>query len=635
MTEQENLIQKLKNDLIIIQNYINLCKVTEVENQLIKIISEVESHFEQLIDFLEKNTIPINYINVFKNDNIEVFQHFTYRDPNFIPENPEKKIEVKNRIEESINRIPPILELIEFNFDFFQKINFLQNNTVAIGANGSGKTTLSNELKKYLPKNGVVISAQKILIVPTFSGISNFDQTNESLKSNQTLDKSLRTTFSTKNDGNAYGILRSVGGEFQILLDNLLAERSAIRNKHWNDIEKGNTETKKIQTRLDKALKIWNSLIEHRTIDCTDGINITLKTTDGKEYPAHEMSDGEKTVLYLIAQVIQAPESGFIIVDEPEIYLHKTILSKLWDVLEKERQDCIFIYLTHDLDFAVTRTTATKVWIKSFSHPTKWEIEQIPDNDLPESLLLELLGSRKNILFCEGKKGSKDEKIYNILFPNFTITPVESCFNVINYTKAFNRIPNRSVKAFGLIDSDHHSDERLQKIEEDNIYSISLAEIENLFLDKEFLRNFATKILKTNDDVELIIQAVIEKFKKEFELQISNYISAKINNYFKDSDMSKGNTLEDVKENYHAFSKEIKIDEWYSERQDYLNQISESQNYELIIAVYNNKGLKIIPNQIFKISDFTDRAINLIQFDVESHKPLLDKFPEDLVKNGL
>ena len=164
-----------------------------------------------------------------------------------------------------------------------------------------------------------------------------------------------------------------------------------------------------------------------------------------RSYPAYLMSDGEKVVLYLISQVLQAPKNGFIIVDEPEIYLHKTILNKLWNILEKQRQDCIFVYLTHDLDFATSRSTAKKVWIKSFTFPDKWEIENIPENVLPESLLLELLGSRKNILFCEGKKGSNDEKIYNLLFPNYTITPVESCFSVINYTKAFNKIPNLSL----------------------------------------------------------------------------------------------------------------------------------------------------------------------------------------------
>jgi hypothetical protein len=40
--------------------------------------------------------------------------------------------------------------------------------------------------------------------------------------------------------------------------------------------------------------------------------------------------------------------------------------------------------------------------------------ETINNNELPEELLLELLGSYKKVLLCEGEVGG-DEKIYNIL----------------------------------------------------------------------------------------------------------------------------------------------------------------------------------------------------------------------------
>ena len=147
-----------------------------------------------------------------------------------------------------------------------------------------------------------------------------------------------------------------------------------------------------------------------------------------------------KKLCYIsLLKFLQAPSQGFIVIDEPEMYLHKTILKKLWDILESERNDCLFIYLTHDLDFATSRTSAKKIWIKSFTHPDKWEIEDIPTDEIPETLLFELLGSRKNILFCEGVKGSIDERVYSILFPELTIMPVGSCFDVINHTKAFNK----------------------------------------------------------------------------------------------------------------------------------------------------------------------------------------------------
>jgi hypothetical protein len=339
-----------------------------------------------------------------------------------------------------------------------------------------------------------------------------------------------------------------------------------------------------------------------------------LETDSGVNYPAYQMSDGEKVVLYLIAHVLQAPKDGFVIVDEPEMYLHKTILKKLWDILEDKRKDCIFIYLTHDLGFATSRTLAKKVWVKSFSSPDKWEIEDIKGNELPEELLMELLGSRKNILFCEGKKGGIDEQIYNILFPDFTIIPVESCFFVINYTKAFNKMPDLTTKAVGLIDSDHHETDRLEKLKSDNIFSYSMAEIENLFFDESFLKLLKEKLLvQDKNAVENIKNEVILQIEKEMDLQIANYISTKINYYFKDSHLTKGNTLKEVEENYANFKKEIEISSWAEQRKAELEKIIKDKNYERVLSIFNNKGLKRIAEKHFEISDFIDRAIDYLK----------------------
>ena len=195
------------------------------------------------------------------------------------------------------------------------------------------------------------------MIIPTFSGVSNFNITSQKLQQSQSTDKSLKVTYSTENQGNSWSIMTQVGGEFQLLLDNLLAERSVIRNKYFDLLQNG---------QIVNDVPVSDELLtEHQT-----GRPISSNTP----YPAHQMSDGEKVTLYLIDHILQAPKSGFIIIDEPEMYLHKTILKKLWDILESERQDCIFIYLTHDLDFATSRT-AKKVWIKNLNYPDNWEIE--------------------------------------------------------------------------------------------------------------------------------------------------------------------------------------------------------------------------------------------------------------------
>ncbi len=634
---KETLIYFIENSIKQIQFHKQILTECEVDVLMLELHDKTSFAFETVKKIVTERNVAVNYIQQFHNDlslTLNSFSYRQYNDLSFIQ--PHNKEDIKKNIENQIIPLEKQLKQVNFNLDFFRKLNFFSSNIVAVGANGSGKTTLSNEFKKYLPNTGIVISAQKVLIIPTFSGVSNFNNTSRKLQQSQTIDKSLKVTYSTENQGDSWRIMTQVGEEFKVLLDNLLAERSVVRNKYFDQLQNGQVVNDIPLTRLDKTLKIWNSLIQHRTLECVDGSNITLKPlTSTTSYPAHQMSDGEKVALYLIAHILQAPESGFIIIDEPEMYLHKTILKKLWDILELERQDCIFIYLTHDLDFATSRT-AQKVWIKSFDYPSSWEIESIPDNELPESLLLELLGSRKNILFCEGKKGSIDEKIYNILFPDFTITPVDNCFAVINYTKAFNKLPNSTTKAFGIIDADHHGVERLQALQPKNIFSISLAEPENLLLDESFLEILAEQLLFDKSIVQQIKIDIIEKLKSELELQISNYVSAKINYYFKDSHVSKGNTLASVNENFTKFSNEIKIQEWYDKRKLELEKIIADKDYVKVLSIFNNKGLKSIVNKHFKITDFTERGIKMLQSQSNTHSILQNYFPTEITnKTGL
>lgn len=474
----------------------------------------------------------------------------------------------------------------------------------------------------------MIISAQKLLIIPVFKNITNPIDTTKDLQESQSHEKSTR--FKSVSDSNYSPETDLIKHEFKVLLSNLLSENNTLNNKYVHSVRNGEN-CNVPESKLVKAIEIWNSLIEHRVLECSDGINITLKTK-GEEsiYPAYQMSDGEKVVLYYIAHVLQAPQDGFIIVDEPEMYLHKTLLSKLWDILETEREDCIFIYLTHDLEFATSRNTAKKVWIKSFNHPDEWEIEDIPTNELPEALLLKLLGSRKRILFCESESDKMDEKIYNLLLPDFTITPVVSCFDVINYTKAFNKLPNVTANAFGLIDSDHHDPARLLTLKAQNVFSLNVTEVENLLFDEGFLKGFSKQMMCNEDVVSNIKSEVIAKLSKTKELQVANYISAKINYYFKDSHVSKGNTLGDVKAHYSDFTSNINIDEWHETRLSELQRIIDNKDYQQALSVINDKGLKTIANKVFNIGNFQEKALTYLQFNNDSHQHLLKHLPSEL-----
>src|SRR5690554_1539944 len=202
MTEKETFIQNLDialSKLILHKEISSFCDVDEI---MLGLHDDVIAFFNSIKELVIQKDLSTNYIKQFQNDinqSLNFFPYKQHQNLSFIQEHNKEAIRIG--IEQQILPLEKQLKLLKFNLDFFRKLDFFSSNIVAVGANGSGKTTLSNDLKKYLPNTGVVISAQKVLIIPTFSGVSNFNNTSQKLQQSQTIDKSLKVTYSTENQG--------------------------------------------------------------------------------------------------------------------------------------------------------------------------------------------------------------------------------------------------------------------------------------------------------------------------------------------------------------------------------------------------------------------------------------------------
>lgn len=516
-------------------------------------------------------------------------------------------------------------------------IGFANSNVVLIGANGSGKTTFANSIRENLEKtdNGIVIPAQKLLIFPTYDYVPTYKSAFATYQSRQKDILDDKQTFNaSKSDDIPYTIMNQYGAEMRVLVSTLLGERIARRDEYCSIIHDGDTvNTSKFRSKLDEVIDVWNSLIEHRELFCDNSGNLKIRYSKGdeiKEYPAYKMSDGEREIFYVVGRILLAKNSSLVVIDEPELHLHKAILNKLWDMLEAKRNDCMFIYLTHDIDFASTRI-AKKCWLKSYTSDIleDWEVEPITNDEIPEGLLMKLLGSRKKILFCEGNKNSLDSQIYELLFPNYTIVPVTSCKDVINYTKAFNKIESKYAEAFGIIDRDFRKQEQIDKLITDNILSYNVAEIENLFLVENFIKGFAD-YKKESCEISKIKDTIMEIFKRDIQQQASFYVSQKINYYFKEYQVKNGKTIDEVKNAFTVFISEIQIKEWFDTRVQELNEIVEKNNYSEAILVYNNKGLHSIIEKAFGMSSYNKKAIEYLKASEDAKELLRKTFPEIL-----
>jgi len=587
-----------------------LSKAAGVKQELFDLYDYVELELNNLKSTIESNDFSMEFVNKLAKDLNNLLSAFPRFSSDPVPITlKESDVHIfKSQQERDQPKIEKALEQFKSTASFFTKLDFLNRDLVIVGANGSGKSTLARNLADNFPKKSTLISAQRILMIPEFSKIRSHSLTLEQLESIQQ-----RTDHETN--------LREFSEEFSILIEHLIADDSRTLKQNRN---RGKNPLL-LPTKLQIFSSLWNSLFSHLQVSLPDDVNIEAKN-QSVSFHVSGMSDGEKVALFLIAHVLLCPVNGFIIVDEPEIYLHPTIHKRLWDKLESERSDITFIYLTHDLEFASSRVNAKKLWLRSFKYPDYFELEEIPKNEIPQTLLMEILGSRQDILFCEGEIGSLDEQIYSILFPSYTIKPVGGCLSVINFTKAFNKLPMSSRKAIGIIDGDYISKQRLDVLQSERIFPLYVPDVENLLLDEEILLKLeleqtvkAGQATKTKKEILIMLQ-------RERETEISKYVSARVDHYFKDSHVSLGKSLPIIKANYKNFMQEIDIDIWAKERAELIDKVIANNDYSGAIKIFKGKGLSSIAAKNFSIKNFNQRVVMLIKKDNELQDLLRKQF---------
>jgi ABC-type cobalamin/Fe3+-siderophores transport system ATPase subunit len=534
-----------------------------------------------------------------------------------------------------VNFFMDSLNEIKFNFNFFKNLNFFESNMVIVGTNGSGKTTLTEKLKKTIQaeNSGVVISAVRIMLFNNFDSINTdeisimeFNKLNDKLKTSK-----IEAKYMSSNNEKASSV--DLLEEFNKLLQ-LLISKQIKENENYRKTDRMN----KIETELEKIMKLWNDLIKNKELSYHDmNLYVTNKIIN-REYEAYNMSDGEKSILFIAGYVLLASQNSFIIIDEPELHLHKSIVDSMFDKLEQERNDCIFIYMTHDVDFATSRNNAKKFWLKNYSNYGIFDIESIDENEIPQELYLKLLGSKKPILFCEGKKDSWDYIVYSKLLPNFTVTPVEGCLNVIEYTKKFNELvvgmKYKPQKAYGLIDKDFEfGDEKNKELQENNIYRLDYAEIENLFLTEDFLNEFKKEERPPDDDCIINLKnKIIAQLEKKVEEQTSKYIENIING--KRKSMCGNKNLDEIKRNFEKpFNIEFfEIEKKYNDRKQMLKEYIKNEDYSSIIKIYNNKGLIHYYKGEFSLGkQWKEKIIRFLSGSDKVIEILKNFLPKDLV----
>ncbi|MDR3186393.1 MAG: ATP-binding protein [Christensenellaceae bacterium] len=317
------------------------------------------------------------------------------------------------------------------------------NSIIIIGANGSGKSRFGAWIEDVMNTSTRRISAQRSLMFNDSIQLRSYEQAQMLLETGQentsNMNRSARWGGEFINGCFVPTYTTSLLNDYEYVLAAIVAQWHVEQNQYIEEckqLELMKAQHKPVPTMiLDRLKKIWNYVFPHRDISLDDA-KVTAKY-GAQEYKGKYMSDGERVALYLIAQVLCAPENKILIIDEPEIHIHRSIMNRLWSALEQERIDCLFIFVTHDTEFAAAHRLSEKIWVKNFNGTT-WEWEKVAESGLPDKLLLNLLGNRKPVLFVEGTENSYDTKLYQAIYKSYFVVPCGSCTEVIQRTKAYN-----------------------------------------------------------------------------------------------------------------------------------------------------------------------------------------------------
>lgn len=525
-----------------------------------------------------------------------------------------------NFITEFIYKVEYYDKLIN-NFVLLEKIAHIENNITIIGANGSGKSTLSRQLNMDHNENGIsIIPSQHYLYISDEYYLINPDGNHLDIEPYQNNEKLHRTNGSTDDMNHI--------NELNKLINKLLIDHYA----NHGDTERvfyGENETM-----IEKVIRLWNEIINKHELVIINGV-LKVKTTDGSIFLFNQLSDGERQVFYFLASSLLSNGKPYMIIDEPENHLNPQVSKRLWDIIEEEIDLTQIVHITHDPDFATSRQDSTLIWSKSYTYPADWKFEIVEAENLPQELLIEVLGSKTNVLLCEGGYDSLDYKIYNSIYEDYKIIPVGGHRQVIQYVKILQKMEQLNIEVRGIIDGDSKNQEIKDRYKINNIYHIDVNEIEMLFLAKPVIkrvlenwRDITIDVIDIDKTISDFETKFLEKIHSSIDKIVLEIVKRNIENILENEKIQSYKTIDEVQKEMDRIFKSAKPDDIYTEFKDIIDLLLREKNYKKMLNYCNlrEEVTKGLINKQLMIPGYEQQAIKAIIVDKQLQSELRGEY---------
>lgn len=347
---------------------------------------------------------------------------------------------------------------------------------------------------------------------------------------------------------------------------------------------------------IQRAATFWNGLFKGSTLKVKEGEPVFTSPSGPDTFTSARLGRGEKAVLSFIYGIATAPEGATVFVDSPTLFMHPTIGPRLWDFLLQLRPDCRMVYDTDDTLFGSTRSDATAWWVRSYRvRPEAWDYKKVTDADFAtDDLSIELLGSRRPVLFIEGDAlHSIDYRMYSALFPEYAVRPVGSCDKVIESTRTFASFKEmHRMESRGIVDRDRRSGPEVEYLRSKGVMVPEVAEVENIFLDLGVVREMSLICGRTSEKVAARVRKeVVREFSLQLEAQALQHTRHRMKRDVERKIDARFSCITALELHIQSLLYKLKPREHYNRLVKRFRRLVAEQDYEGILQVFNHKPL--------------------------------------------
>ena len=391
-----------------------------------------------------------------------------------------------------------------------------------VGANGSGKSALIQQLVSSNPNMTIRrISAHR----QTWFESGSIDLTPRSRKDFDEQSIHIESQYEALWR-DQYAQQKQSAVFFDLVAkDNAEARslRSLLRQVDPQNPDRGFNDAVKAARGLVPIFEQLNELLALGTLtvllENSEGEEILARHgNDGASFSIAQMSDGERSAALIAATVLTVKPGTVLLIDEPELHLHRAIIEPFLSALFKQRTDCAFVVSTHEIALPMAHPAARVLMVRSCewngNTAITWDVEVLePDAGLPEDLKRAILGTRRRIVFVEGTSGSLDLPLYTALFPDISVVPTGSCVDVERAVTGLRESLNyHHVEAYGLIDRDDRTDDDVMRLAEKHVFALDVCSVEALYYCSDAIAAVAHRQAETlGSDADEMIESATQK----------------------------------------------------------------------------------------------------------------------------